>query len=339
MMFMNLPATGRFKTHLGSVGCKMLKRICSPGPLWFPHKHLKRLIFSWTSLDTMNKTPYSVVHPGRVSPVLSVPSHIQRPPYVTEKKYPTLSEIEVKSKEQVEGMRHACRMARTVLNTAASHLKIGITTDEIDKIVHQTCTNNNCYPSPLQYKGFPKSVCTSVNNVAVHGIPDDRALKDGDVINIDVTVYTGGFHGDCSETYTVGEVDKRGRDLIRLTKYCRDEAIKLCGPGVDFAEIGNEISKILRGGNKFAVMPNLCGHGIGSYFHGPPDVIHCAYTPEKKQVMAPGMTFTIEPCLSEGADTYKILDDGWTAVTVDDSRTAQFEHTVLITLTGVEVLT
>jgi len=196
---------------------------------------------------------------------------------------------------------------------------------------------HGAYPSPLNYKGFPKSVCTSVNNVVCHGIPDDRPLADGDIINVDVTVYLNGFHGDCSSTFLVGDVDEAGRRLVQVTEECLAIGLDCCRPGAPFCTIGDAIYRhAFKSG--FTVVPAFTGHGIGSYFHGPPDVYHVP-NPWYRRTMAEGMTFTIEPIVSEGSDRIVVLEDGWTAVSADNSRAAQAEHTVLVTESGVEVLT
>lgn len=215
-------------------------------------------------------------------------------------------------------------------------MQVGVSTDEIDLQVHQFIINHGAYPSPLFYRSFPKSVCTSVNNVVCHGIPDDRQLKNGDIVNIDVTVYIDGHHGDCSETCLVGEVDEEGCHLVNITRLCLEEAIEICAPGQNFSYIGTVIDACARR-HKLRVVPNFIGHGIGSYFHGPPDIYH--FRNRLPGIMQEGMTFTIEPALSLGSSQCRILSDGWTAVTTDGSRAAQFEHTVLITKYGVEVLT
>ncbi|KAJ7388128.1 Methionine aminopeptidase 1D, mitochondrial [Desmophyllum pertusum] len=233
-------------------------------------------------------------------------------------------------------MRTACRTARKVLNIARDNVKVGVTTEDIDQVVHQAAISFGAYPSPLNYKGFPKSVCTSVNNVAAHGIPDSRPLQDGDIISVDVSVYIGGMHGDLCETYVVGSVDKQGQRLVQSCQHSLDAAIKVCSPGKRFSLIGNTIEFMAKM-DGFTVCPNLAGHGVGSVFHGLPEILHTVnFKPGK---MAPGMTFTIEPVICEGAPKIEILKDGWTIVTRDDKRTAQFEHTVLITDTGVEILT
>ncbi|XP_077374415.1 methionine aminopeptidase 1D, mitochondrial isoform X4 [Festucalex cinctus] len=195
---------------------------------------------------------------------------------------------------------------------------------------------HNAYPSPLGYGGFPKSVCTSVNNVVCHGIPDSRPLQDGDIINIDVTVYLDGYHGDTSETFFVGEADEVGRRLVETARRCRDDAIAACKPGAELCVIGNTISEIAHA-NGFRVCPYFIGHGIGSSFHCYPEIWHHAN--DNDMTMDEGMAFTIEPILMEGCSEFKILKDKWTAVSTDDKRSAQFEHTVVITSDGVKILT
>lgn len=233
-------------------------------------------------------------------------------------------------------MKDACRIARLVLNVIGENVRPGVTTDELDRIAHDECIAYSAYPSPLLYKGFPKSICTSVNNVACHGIPDNRCLDDGDIVNVDVTVFYRGFHGDVSETFLVGDVDEAGRHLVAVARRCRDEAIKACGPKRPLCIIGETISAVAEG-EGYHVIEDFCGHGIGTYFHGPPDIIHVRNN--LKGTMLEGMTFTIEPVISEGGVEFDILDDGWTAVTIDNSRTAQFEHTILITKNGPLILT
>ncbi|KAI4490915.1 hypothetical protein M0802_010589 [Mischocyttarus mexicanus] len=215
-------------------------------------------------------------------------------------------------------------------------LQPGVTTDQLDEAIHDMIINNGAYPSPLNYKGFPKSICTSVNNVACHGIPDNRPLKHGDIINVDVTVYLNGYHGDCSKTFEVGESDPEGKRLIQVAELCLQSGIKICKPNEKFSSIGNVVEKIA---NEYGynVIPAFVGHGIGTYFHGPPDIFHFAH--ESAEKMHPGMTFTIEPILTQGGQEVEILEDGWTAVTTDDARTAQSEHTILITENGYEIMT
>lgn len=281
--------------------------------------------------------PYSVVKPGNVSPVRRVPSDILKPDYaLTGRIAHARKSIEIKPDWHVERMRQACAVARRILNKAASYVQPGVSTDEIDRRIHEDIIDVGAYPSTLSYRGYPKSLCTSVNNVACHGIPDDRPLENGDIVSVDVTVYLNNFHGDCSETFLVGKVDSEGQKLVDIARKCRDEAIKICKPGENFSSIGKIISATANR-EGFRVMPAFCGHGIGTYFHGPPDILHCDNDFTGK--MREGMTFTIEPVISEGIDEVVVLEDGWTAVSTDNSRSAQFEHTLLITSNGVDVLT
>ncbi|XP_057611462.1 methionine aminopeptidase 1D, mitochondrial isoform X2 [Chionomys nivalis] len=214
--------------------------------------------------------------------------------------------------------------------------KVDMTTEEIDALVHREIISHDAYPSPLGYGRFPKSVCTSVNNVLCHGIPDSRPLQDGDIINIDVTVYYSGYHGDTSETFLVGNVDERGKKLVEVARRCRDEAIAACRTGAPFSVIGNTISRITHQ-HGLQVCPHFVGHGIGSYFHGHPEIWHHAN--DNDLPMEEGMAFTIEPIITEGSPEFKVLEDEWTVVSLDNQRSAQFEHTVLITARGVEILT
>lgn len=273
-----------------------------------------------------------------MSPERVVPDYILKPDYYFERNYPADQEGpgEIKSDEQIAGMRNACKLAANILNEAGKILKVGMTTDEIDAFVHESTIAANAYPSPLRYLSFPKSVCTSVNNVACHGIPDSRPLQDGDVINIDVTTYLDGFHGDCSKTFLVGSVDERGRYLVEITEACLNAAIKICGPEQPLNLIGRTISNFARE-KRLNVLPQFIGHGIGSYFHGPPEVL--PFENSFIGLMQPGMTFTIEPILTLGDIEIELWEDLWTAVSVDGARSAQFEHTVLITKDGHEVLT
>ncbi|KAH8306735.1 hypothetical protein KR044_011620, partial [Drosophila immigrans] len=275
---------------------------------------------------------------GKVSIERSIPEHIEKPSYYFQHMAAgnTLGTPEIKNEEQLKHMRSSGKLAAQILQECGRLVAIGTTTDEIDEFAHMRILAHNAYPSPLRYAGFPKSVCTSINNVACHGIPDDRSLVDGDIINIDVTVYHNGCHGDCSETFLVGDVDERGRFLVDATRECLLKCIALCGPGVPFNKIGKRIQQFCHE-NKLESVGAFIGHGIGSYFHGPPEIYH--YANDVPGEMHPGMTFTIEPILCLGRGDVGLLEDGWTAVSLDDSRSAQFEHTVLVTETGVEVLT
>ncbi|KAG1705486.1 Methionine aminopeptidase 1D, mitochondrial [Nymphon striatum] len=266
-----------------------------------------------------------------------VPSNIIRPePVEVIEDNINFAEIEKYLFEKQNGMRKVCALAKMILNSCRENIKVGVKTDDIDEVAHCNIIRNGAYPSPLHYKGFPRSICTSVNNVACHGIPDDYRLKDGDIINVDVTVFLDGYHGDCSDTFEVGKVDDNGKKLISITRECTYSAIRKCGPGLQLCVIGQTIEQIAKL-NGFNVIPVFCGHGIGKQFHEKPDIYH--FDNDEPGIMEPGMTFTIEPILSEGGSDIRILKDGWTAVTTDNSRTAQFEHTILILDNGVEILT
>ncbi|KAM7354225.1 methionine aminopeptidase 1D, mitochondrial [Cochliomyia hominivorax] len=275
---------------------------------------------------------------GNVSTERAVPSHIRVPNYYHETMSPgnTYGIPEIKTNSQIEKMRESCKLASNILKSCHDIVKVGITTDEIDKYVHEKIISENAYPSPLRYAGFPKSVCTSVNNVACHGIPDDRPLQNGDIINIDITVFFNGYHGDCSKTFLVGEVDERGLYLVQKTEECLLDCISLCKPNVEFNNIGKYIHKFCKESG-LNTIPAFIGHGIGSYFHGPPEILHFKNNLPGK--MLAGMTFTIEPILTLGGPEVEIQEDGWTALSVDGARSAQFEHTILITETSHEILT
>ncbi|XP_012251692.2 methionine aminopeptidase 1D, mitochondrial isoform X2 [Athalia rosae] len=273
-----------------------------------------------------------------VSDKRSVPSYIPKPSYAADSSalpvYP--NKAEVKDKNQIESMRHSCILARQILNEAGRYLKAGLTSDELDKRLHCLIINNGAYPSPLNYRGFPKSICTSINNVACHGIPDNRPFLEGDILNVDVTVFRNGYHGDCSGMFKIGEVDNEALRLIEATKKCLKNAISICKPNEKFSSIGHIIEDTAQRLG-FGIIPAFAGHGIGTYFHGPPDIFHFAN--DFEGTMEAGMTFTIEPVLTQGGPDIEILEDGWTAVTADNARTAQVEHTILITDTGCEILT
>jgi methionyl aminopeptidase len=287
-----------------------------------------------------HKSEEGKVRPGKVAPERAVPSEIVRPPYADGSGRGKWVESRVKSLEIIEKMRRAGRAAAEILAIGGAAVAPGITTDEIDRVVHEATIERGGYPSPLNYgrPPYPKSVCTSVNEVICHGIPDDRPLQEGDIVNIDVTIYLDGVHGDCNATFLVGEVDAVSRKLVEVTRECLDRAIEQIAPGRPFNLIGKAIQQHAEA-NGFGVVRDFVGHGIGEQFHTDLQVPHY-YDPRLTTVMEPGMTFTIEPMITIGSwRVGKIWDDGWTAVTADGSRTAQFEHMVLVTDDGVEVLT
>ncbi|KAI0646966.1 methionine aminopeptidase [Trametes meyenii] len=277
-----------------------------------------------------------------LSPMRKVPDHIPRPDYAADG-IPTSESRRagqpprILSPQEQDKMRAACRLGREVLDIAAAAIRPGITTDEIDAIVHQATIERDAYPSPLNYRGYPKSVCLSVNEVICHGIPDKRKLQEGDIINIDISLYKDGFHSDLNATYPVGRVDEESQKLMRTARKSLDEAIKLCKPGALFRDLGKAIEPVARA-NGCSVVRQYCGHGINDLFHCAPNVPHYA---KNKAVgtMKPGMCFTIEPMINLGSWDLEHWPDDWTAVTIDGKRSAQFEETLLITETGVEVLT
>ena len=277
------------------------------------------------------------VQPGVVSPRRSVPASIARPPYAETGEVTRWNESAVKSPEIIERMRHAGAIAADVLRLAGQVVKPGVTTDEIDAYVHELCIARNSYPSPLNYSGYPKSVCTSVNEVICHGIPDSRKLEDGDIINLDVTCYIGGVHGDTNATFAVGEIDNESRELIKVTEECIWRGIEAVKSGRPLSDIGRAIEDHAKL-HKLGVVRAFVGHGIGEQFHSDIQVLHY-YDARNSVVMRPGMTFTIEPIITLGTWQHKMWDDEWTAVTADGKRTAQFEHMVLVTETGVDVST
>ena len=277
------------------------------------------------------------VLPGVVSPMRAVPAHILRPPYADTGEVTSWDEPRVKTSDTIERMRVSGRLAAEILRLAGEAVRPGITTEEIDEYVHQLCIERDCYPSPLNYNGYPKSVCSSVNEVICHGIPDSRPLEDGDIVNLDVTAYHGGVHGDTNATFGVGRIDPESARLVRVTSECLDHAIEAVRPGAPISDIGRAIERHAHAHNFFVVRA-FVGHGIGEVFNGPPQVPHY-YERNAGTVMEPGMTFTIEPMITMGSIDPVIWPDGWTAVTADGSRTAQFEHTLLVTETGVDVLT
>ncbi|RKU41322.1 Methionine aminopeptidase 1 [Coniochaeta pulveracea] len=273
-----------------------------------------------------------------------VPKSIPHPDYA-EDGIPKARALRSNKVEQLDAtaqqkMRKVCKLAREVLDIAAAALRPGITTDEIDEIVHNACIERNSYPSPLNYNHFPKSVCTSVNEVICHGIPDKRVLLDGDIVNLDVTLYHDGYHGDLNETYYVGDRAKADADTVRVVetaRECLELAIKEVKPGTLFREFGNIIEKHAKSRN-CSVIRTYVGHGINRIFHCPPNIPHYA---KNKAVgeCKPGMTFTIEPMIALGKYRDVTWPDNWTSTTIDGKLTAQFEHTLLVTETGVEILT
>ncbi|MFJ9913323.1 type I methionyl aminopeptidase [Actinacidiphila glaucinigra] len=279
----------------------------------------------------------SVLVPGKLSPTRSVPASIPRPEYVGRPAPRPYDGPEVQSAETIEKMRIASRIAAQAMEEAAKAIAPGVVTDELDRIAHAYMCDHQAYPSDLGYRGFPKSLCSSVNEVICHGIPDSTELRDGDIVNLDVTAYIHGVHGDTNATYFVGEVAEESRLLVERTRESLNRAIKAVKPGRQINVIGRVIESYAKRFG-YGVVRDFTGHGINTAFHSGLIVPHYD-DPRATTIMKPGMTFTIEPMLTLGTHEYEIWDDGWTVVTKDRKRTAQFEHTLVVTDTGAEVLT
>lgn len=246
--------------------------------------------------------------------------------------------VSIKTAEEIEKMRVAGKLAADVLMMITPHVKAGITTDELNQICHNYIVNEQkAIPAPLNYHGFPKSVCTSVNHVICHGIPGEKKLKDGDIINIDVTVIKDGFHGDTSKMFHVGKTSILAERLCRVARESMLIGIDMVKPGVRLGDIGHAIQQHAEK-EKFSVVREYCGHGIGEVFHEEPQVLHYG-TPGTGMELKEGMTFTIEPMINAGKRHVRQLPDGWTVVTKDRSLSAQWEHTILVTDKGYEILT
>jgi methionyl aminopeptidase len=277
------------------------------------------------------------VTPGAISPRRDVPAEIRRPDYAERGLPLVLDEPMVKSADVLARLRVAGRVAAEVLRVTSEAIRAGVTTDELDAVCHAATIARGAYPSPLNYHGYPKSLCTSVNEVICHGIPDSRPLAEGDIVNLDVTVYFDGVHGDTNATFPVGDVDAESRRLITVTRECLERGIAAVIPGRPLNEIGRAIERHADAAG-FGVVRDYSGHGIGEVFHSRLQVPHY-YEPSADTVMEPGMTFTIEPMITAGTWRHLSWEDGWTAVTADGRRTAQFEHSLAVTPTGAEVLT
>lgn len=246
--------------------------------------------------------------------------------------------IAIKSKREIEIMKKSCRLAAKTLLFIGPHVKAGVSTDELNNLCHEYIISNGAIPSPLNYHGFPKSICTSVNHVICHGIPrEDEILKDSDIVNLDVTTYLNGFHGDTNKTFLVGNVAPKTRALVDTAFECMMAGIAEIKPGARLGNIGAAIQKIAheRG---YSVVRDYCGHGIGREFHEDPQVLHFGDRNTGIE-MKPGMVFTVEPMINMGDYRCKTLEDGWTVETIDGKLSAQFEHTVLVTPSGYEILT
>jgi methionyl aminopeptidase len=275
--------------------------------------------------------------PGRISPRRPVPAGIARPEYVDRPRPAPYTGGEVKDAETIAAMRVAGRLAAQALAEVGRAIAPGVTTDELDRVGHEFLCDHGAYPSTLGYRGFPKSLCSTLNEVICHGIPDDTVLREGDICNIDITAYLGGVHGDTNATFLVGEVDQEVRLLVERTHEATMRSINAVRPGRPINVIGRVIESYARRFG-YGVVRDFTGHGIGTSFHTGLVIPHFD-DPHSDTLMLPGMTFTIEPMLTLGTYDYTMWSDGWTAVTKDGSWTAQFEHTLLVTEDGAEILT
>ena len=245
--------------------------------------------------------------------------------------------VQLKSAADIDAMRPACRVAANTLVMIEKHIQPGITTEEINTLVHEYTLAHGGIPAPLNYRGFPKSVCTSLNHVVCHGIPDNKKLKDGDIINVDVTTIIDGWHGDTSRTFYVGKPKLRTEKLVEVAREALQIGIDVVRPGATLGDIGYAIQTFVEA-NRFSVVREYCGHGIGRVFHEDPQVLHYGEQGEGMKLKE-GMVFTIEPMVNAGKPGVKLLNDGWTVVTRDRTLSAQFEHTLAVTKNGVEILT
>ncbi|CBN77637.1 conserved unknown protein [Ectocarpus siliculosus] len=343
---------------LGLPASRYCAQACFKGD-WGRHKAIHKLAKAKATASSGATTPavrrefngYTFsgdLRPAALSATRVVPPHIRRPDYADHPEGRSMCEegskrgggsnaIPVYTASQIRGIREACRIGREVLDAAGRAVRVGATTDEIDRVTHEATVERNAYPSPLNYYNFPKSVCTSVNESICHGIPDMRELKDGDIVNVDVTAYFGGFHGDLNETFMVGKVDEESAGLVETAYRCLSAAVDMVQPGAMYRDLGARIGKIARE-NGCQVVKTYCGHGIGELFHTVPTVPH--YPKNKaKGVMKPGHIFTIEPMINVGTWQDRTWPDNWTSVTADGQRSAQFEHTLLVTDQGCDILT
>ncbi len=279
----------------------------------------------------------TALKPGRQTPIRTVPASIPRPEYVGRDRPAPSTDPWVQSAEIIERMRLASRIAARAMAEGSKAIAPGVTTDEIDRVVHEYICDHGAYPSTLGYKHFPKSCCTSLNEVICHGIPDSTVIQDGDIVNIDVTAYIDGVHGDTNATYFAGNVSEENRLLVERTEEALRRAIKAVAPGRQLNVIGRVIESYARRFG-YGVVRDYTGHGIGRTFHSGLVILHYD-EPSVTTVIEKGMTFTIEPMITLGGIGWDIWDDNWTVTTKDKSWTAQFEHTLVVTDTGAEVLT
>lgn len=280
----------------------------------------------------------AVLVPGTLSPHREVPGRIERPEYVGKDEAVSDSGPYVQTPDVIARVREASRVAALALQAAGEATKPGVTTDEIDAVVHQVLIEHGAYPSTLGYLGYPKSCCTSLNEVICHGIPDSTVMQEGDILNVDVTAFLGGVHGDTNATFFVGEVDPRVEELVSRTEEAMLRGVRAAKPGRQVNVIGRVIEKYV-GRFGYESVRDYTGHGVAEGFHNGLVIPHYDSAPMFEDVIEEGWTFTIEPMVTLGSQEWEMWDDGWTVVTKDRSFTAQFEHTMLMTAGGAELLT
>jgi methionyl aminopeptidase len=278
-----------------------------------------------------------VLTAGKLSPKRDVPAHTVRPPYVGKRSPDRYKGSEIQSSEVIAAMRIAGQLAADAVQLAGKTALPGVTTDEVDRVVHEFLCDHGAYPSTLGYRGYPKSCCTSLNEVICHGIPDTTVIKDGDILNVDVTAYIHGVHGDTNSTFLIGDVDEESRLLVERTKEMLDRAIAVVAPGRQINVIGRVIEAYAKRFG-YGVVEDFTGHGVHTVFHSGLIIPHYD-DPGATTIMEAGMTFTIEPMITLGSIDYDVWSDDWTITTKDKLRTAQFEHTLAVTETGAEILT
>jgi methionyl aminopeptidase len=288
--------------------------------------------------STVSTAPIGTLVPGTVSAMLAVPAAIPRPEYVGKAGPSPFKGSEVKSAETLEKIRISSKIAAQAIVEVGKHIAPGVTTDQLDRVGHEFLLDHQAYPSTLGYRGFPKSLCSSLNEVICHGIPDSTVVRDGDIINIDITAYKNGVHGDTNFTFTVGDVDEDSRLLVDRTQESLNRAIRAVAPGREINVIGRTISAYAKRFG-YGVVRDFTGHGVGEAFHTGLIIPHYDAAPAYNTVIQEGMVFTIEPMLTLGGIEWDMWDDDWTVVTRDRKRTAQFEHTLVVTASGAEVLT
>ena len=296
------------------------------------------LSFFGHKLDPMPHDSAGHLIPGNVSPLRAVPAHIPRPEYVGKKAPAAYSGNNIYSPEQIELIRESGRIAAQAVEAVAAAIVPGVTTEELDAIGHEFVISHDAYPSTLGYRGYPKSLCSSINEVICHGIPDDTVLRDGDLINIDITAFKNGMHGDLNATFIVGEASEEVTLLVSRTKEALARGIKAVAPGREVNVIGRTIESYAKRFG-YGVVRDFTGHGVGEAFHSGLIIPHYDSAPAYDTVMEVGMVFTIEPMLTLGTHEWDMWADDWTITTKDKSLTAQFEHTLVVTERGAEILT